>query len=196
MAFSMDDLLGMYGIGNNPAKAANKYIGQIPNMAGQYLNPYIAFGNNALPGLQEQYGQLLGNPGEKLNQMGMNYQQSPGFKFALDQALTAGNQSASAGGMAGSPAAQAANMQTATDMASKDYNNWMQNALGLYGAGLSGQQGMAGMGLNASTNMANMIAQTLAQQGNLAYGDKSAKNQFMNNALSTMAGAAPFMLMM
>lgn len=168
---------GLFGGGKNPADVANKYLNQIPGQAGQYLNPYMQAGQGAMGSLQEQYGGLLDSPGQKLNDIGQNYQQSPGFKFALDQALAAGNRSASAGGMAGSPAAQQQNMQTATGLASQDYNNWMQNALGLYGQGLSGQQGMAQMGQQSAQSMQDMIAQQLAQQAQLGYAGQASKNQ-------------------
>jgi hypothetical protein len=79
--------------------------------------------------------------------------------------------------MAGSPQHEQQNMQLATNLANQDYGNWMQNALGLYGSGLSGQQGMAGMGQQAGQSMADMIAQTLAQKGNLAFQGQSQRNQ-------------------
>jgi hypothetical protein len=168
---------GLFGGGKNPADAANKYLNQIPGQAGQYLQPYMNAGQGALPGLQDQYNSLLGSPGDKLNDIGKNYQQSPGFKFALDQALSAGNRSSAAGGMAGSPAAQQQNMATASGLASQDYNNWMSNALGLYGQGLTGQQGLAQMGQQAGQNMSDLIAQQLAQQAQLGYAGQASKNQ-------------------
>lgn len=168
---------GLFGGGKNPADAANKYLNQIPGQAGQYLQPWMNAGQNALGPLQEQYNSLLGSPGDKLNKIGESYQQSPGFKFALDQALAAGNRSAAAGGMAGSPAAQQQNMATATGLANQDYNNWMQNALGLFGQGLSGEQGLAQMGQQSGQSMSDLIAQQLAQQAQLSYAGQASKNQ-------------------
>jgi len=207
MALSQEDLLKMYGYGSfgsgigsiignifgkSPVDAANKYLNKIPGQAGQYLQPYSQYGQQSLPMLQDQYNSLLGSPGGKLNEIGQNYQQSPGFKFALDQALAAGNRSAAAGGMAGSPAAQAQNMATATGLANQDYNDWMHNALGLYGEGLHGQQGMAEHGQQAGQSMADMISAQLAQQANMAYGQQSAKNQNWGNAFSNIIGSLPF----
>jgi len=85
----------------NPADSANKYIDQIPGQTSQYFQPYINAGQNALPQLQGQYNDLLNNPGGKLNQMGGQFQQSPGFQFALQQALQGSGHAAAAGGMAG-----------------------------------------------------------------------------------------------
>lgn len=177
-------------LGSNPANAAMPYINQIPGKAGQYLDPYFQAGKGALGPLQEQYAKLLGDPGSWMNKIGESYQQSPGFKAAMEQALTAGNHAAAAGGMAGTPQSQFQQMKMATDLSNQDYNNWMNNALGLYGQGLSGQQGMAGMGLQAGTSMADIIAQTLAQQGNMAFRGAQEKNSQKNSWLSGLGKIA------
>lgn len=170
------------GGGNkNPADAAMPYINQIPGQTSQYMQPYFDAGKGAFPGLQDQYSQLLSDPGGMMNKIGGSYQQSPGFKSAMEQALAAGGHAAAAGGMAGTPQNQFQEMKMATDLSNQDYNNYMKNAIGLYGQGLTGQQGMAGMGQQAGQSMADMIAQTLAQQGNLAFQGQAQQNQGNND---------------
>lgn len=168
---------GIFGKGGDPSKEAMKYIDQIPGQTNQYFDPYFQAGKSQLPGLQEQYSQLLGGPGEKLNQIGSSYQQSPGFKFAMEQALKGAGNAAAAGGMAGSPQHEQQNMTLASDLASQDYNNWLQQATGLYGQGLSGSQGLAGAGQQAGQSQADMISNALAQKGNLAYQSQKYKNE-------------------
>lgn len=167
--------------GKNPADAAMPYLQQIPGQTKKYFQPYINAGEEALPQLQQQYGSLLNNPGGMLNNIGQGFQASPGFNFAMQQALQGANHAAAAGGMAGSPQHQQQNMQLATDIGNQEYNHWLQNALGLYGSGLSGQQGLANMGMESGSRMADMIAQTLAQQGNLAFGGQRQLNQNQND---------------
>lgn len=164
----------------NPADAASQYYQQIPGQTNQYYQPYFEAGKNQLPGLTEQYGQLMNDPGGKLNQIGGGFQQSPGFKFALEQALGGSGHAAAAGGMAGSPQHEQQNMELATQLGNQDYNNWLQQATGLYGQGLTGGQNMANQGQQAGQSQADMIAQALAQQGNLGYAGQQNKNQ--NNA--------------
>ena len=164
----------------NPADAASQYYNQIPGQTNQYYQPYFEAGKNQLPGLTEQYGQLMNDPGGKLNQIGGGFQQSPGFKFALEQALGGSGHAAAAGGMAGSPQHEQQNMELATQLGNQDYYNWLQQATGLYGQGLTGAQGMANQGQQAGQSQADMIAQALAQQGNLSYAGQQNKNQ--NNA--------------
>lgn len=186
----MSWLSDLFGGGKNPANSAMPYLNQIPGQTNQYYQPYFDAGKGALNPLQDQYKNLLGDPGSVMNKFGESYKQSPGFKFAMDQALMGGDRAAAAGGMAGTPTHQFQNMQLANDLASKDYNNYMQNALGLYGMGLSGEQGMAGMGQTAGQNLADMIAQTLAQQGNLAFQGQRQQNQNRSDLFGNIAKGA------
>lgn len=171
------------GGSDNPADKAMPYLDKIPGATNPYHQPFFNAGTAALPGLQEQYGKLLSDPGGFSNNIGAGYKESPGFKFALQQALEAGNHASAAGGMAGTPAHQYQAMQDATGLANQDYNHWFDRTIGLYGAGLSGQQGLAGMGQQAGNSMADMIAQTLAQQGNLAFRGQEEENSQNNSFL-------------
>lgn len=167
----------MFSGGKNPADSAMPYLNQIPGQTQKYQQPYFEAGKSQIPGLQDQYGQLLNDPGGRMNKIGESFKESPGFKFAMQQALQGGNHAAAAGGMAGSPQHEQQNMQLATDLGNQEYNNWMKNALGEYNQGLQGSQGMANQGQQAGQSMADMIAQTLAQQGNLAFNGQQQQNQ-------------------
>ena len=163
--------------GKNPADSAMPYLNQIPGQTQQYQQPWMQAGKDQLPGLQDQYSQLMNDPGGKMNKIGEGFKESPGFKFAMQQALQGGNHAAAAGGMAGSPQHEQQNMQMATDLGNQEYGNWMENALGMYGQGLQGSQGMANQGQEAGQSMADMIAQTLAQQANLSFNGQQQQNQ-------------------
>lgn len=189
----LSGIAGMFNKSKNPADVANQYISQIPGQTSQYFQPYMDAGKNALGSLQGQYGDLLNDPGGKLNKIGGGFQQSPGFQFALKQALQGAGHAAAAGGMAGSPQHEQQNMGLATDLANQDYYNWLGQATGLYGQGLQGQQGLAQMGQQSSQNMADMIAQALAQQGNYAYEGQAGRNS-ANNSLWSNIGSGLGML--
>lgn len=167
---------GLFGGNKNPADAANKYIDQIPGATNPYFEPYFNKGKEALGKTFDEFGNLIDDPAAKLNSIGQNYQQSPGFQFALQQALKGSGNAAAAGGMAGSPEHEQTNMGIASGLASQDYNNWMQNALGLYGKGLEGEQGISKMGQEAGKSQADMIAQALAQKGAYSYEGQASKN--------------------
>lgn len=191
----MSWLSNLFGGGkhSNPADAAMPYLNQIPGQTSQYMQPYFQAGQQAIAPLQQQYGNLLNDPGGRMNQIGGSFQQSPGFKFAMEQALASVNHQNAMGGMAGTPAHEFQQMQTATGLANQDYNNWLQHAMGLYNTGLSGEQGLAGMGQQSGQGMADMIAQTLAQQGNMAFRgqqEKNSQNNSLLGGLGRIGGAA------
>lgn len=168
---------GMLGNQESPSDAANPYLNQIPGDVGRQMQPYTQAGQGAIGALQPQYQNLLNNPGGMLNQIGAGFHQSPGFQFALQQALQGAGHGAAAGGMAGSPQAQQQNMQLATQLGNQDYYNWLNQAKGMYGAGLEGEQGLAGLGMQGATNMSNVIANMLQNQAAMAYASQAAQNQ-------------------
>lgn len=167
----------MMGDYKNPADAAMGSFDQIPGELNKYLSPYIDAGNRQLPGLENQYSQLITDPGGRLNQIGQGYHQSPGFQFALQQALQGAGHAAAAGGMAGSPQHEQQNMGLATNLANQDYNQWLQNALGMYGKGLGGSQGLYDTGAKTGISMGEDLASILANKAKLQYEGQNAENQ-------------------
>lgn len=221
--------LGLSGLNNqNPADAAQQYYNQIPGVLNNTYSGYINAGNNALPQMQNQYSNLLSNPtgtmssinsqspyqnllanpGGFINDIGSNYHQSPGFQFALQQALQGANHAASAGGMAGSPQHEQQNMGVATGLANQDYNNYIQNSLGAYntgaqenqnwmtgglgqyGQGLSGEQNIYNTGYGASNEYGQSLANALQSQGSLAFQGQAQQNQNQGDIFGSLANLA------
>lgn len=172
----------------SPGGAAQKYYGQIPDLLKQYLNPYAEMGQNLLPGLQNQYNNLLNDPAALLNKLGSGYTQSPGYQFQVDQATKGVNQASAAGGMAGSPQSQQQMAEVINGIANQDFSKYLQNALGLFGTGLQGIQGLQNQGAQGAGSLAEMLSQSLMNQGNLAYENQAAKNQQKGNNLGSIFG--------
>lgn len=162
---------GLFGGGGaNPAGAAGQYLSQIPGL----FDPYQQAGLGALPALQEQYG-MLADPSQVGNiqaLLGGSYEQSPGFQYSLDQALKGIDRSSAAGGMLGTPGAMQASADTAQQLASRDYSDYLNRQLGLYGQGLQGQQGLYQTGFGATQGIAN----ALQSQAQLEYERQAAEN--------------------
>jgi hypothetical protein len=180
-------LYGLFGDNKNPADEAQGYLGQISGKTNQYNQPYFNAGTNQLGQVNKQYTDLQNDPGGKYNEIGSHYKESPGFKFAMQQALQGAGHGAAAGGMAGSPQHEQQNMQLANDIASQDYNKYMQGATGLYGEGLHGGQTVANQGQQAGQSQQDMIAQQLAAQGDVAYKGAANQNEQRGNAFSNIA---------
>ncbi len=170
--------------GNDPSKEAMSYLEKIPGTVSPYYQPYIGAGTQGLQGLQDvmsQYTGLTKDPTAVMNKIGSQYTASPGYQWNLGQGLKAANQASAAGGMAGSPAEQAEMAKYAQGLASQDYGDYMNRALGLYGTGLQGMGGtsqfQSQLGYGASNELANTLANVLGSQAKLKYAGQVAQNQ-------------------
>lgn len=160
----------MFGGWKNPADKANPYFDKARNEIGQGYDPWIKRGTD-----------LANDPGGKLNEIGKGYHQSPGFEFALKQALQGAGHASAAGGMAGSPQHEMQNMGIATGMADQDYNQWMSNALGLHNLGYT--QGQSA-GIGKGQDMASLFG----NQAQLNYEGQNAKNQHSGGMWGSLLG--------
>jgi len=179
---------GLYGLfgggGKNPADTANQYLNQIPGQSAPYYKPYQDAGAGALKSLQDQYPDLLS--GGVQNKLGESYKESPGYKFAMQQAMNAAGNAASSGGMLGTPMNQQQSMEMAQGVASKDYDNYMKNQIGLYGEGLHGQQGLNEQGYNANMGMADLLNNIKAMQAQYGYAGQAGQNQAKSGAMGNI----------
>lgn len=166
-------------------------MGQIPTQLKPYYQPYMDAGTQAIPTLEDQYTKLLTNPGGMFNQMGESFQQSPGFNFAMQQALQGAGHAEAAGGMAGSPEHEQENMTLATNLGDQDYYNYMNHVIGLYGQGLSGEQDLMHQGLNATEGYTGQMAQAIAGQAMLKYQQQAGKNASKNAAIGGISMISP-----
>jgi len=182
----------LYGLYQDPGQAAAQYTNQIPGETQQFNQPYMDSGNQAMQSLNPSVTQGLQNPGQFQNNMNKDYTQSPGYQFALDQALQGAENAAAAGGMAGSPMHRQQNMQMASDMASRDYNTWADRNTNLYGMNMGSANQAADRGQRSGQSQAEMISRSLVQQGQYAYDNSSTHNMMMNAVLSNLASIAGF----
>ncbi len=187
LGFGLAGLFGL-GKGRNPSDIANQELNKIPGQTKQYYDPYMQAGQGALGSLQNQYADLLG--GNTQNKLGESYKESPGYQRALQQALQGGSAAAAQGGLLGTPAHQEQNMELASGIASKDYNNYLQNQIGLFGQGLQGQQGLNQMGFNANTDFGNLLANIQQQKAGYGYQGQNAQNQSRQQDWQNIFGGA------
>lgn len=178
----------------NPSEAAAPYFNDIPKYSEEY-NPYIEAGQRALSTNEGLYKDLLQNPGGQLNHIGESYHESPGFRFALQQALGGANNSSAARGLTGTPQADLERMRVATGLADQDYNNWLGNALGLYQGGLTGLGHIQDTGYNALDEKIQDLMNTKLSQAQLAYAGQNTANQEsspFSSIFSGVSAALPF----
>lgn len=190
IASSLGGLAGLFGKNkkNDASKAGMQYLNKIPGAMSPYYQPYINKGLAASDLVGDQYGQQVSDPGAIYNKLGAGYQESPGYQFKLHQALNAADQASAAGGMLGTPQHQQQNMEVANDIAGADFEKYLQNVLGIYQGGISGEEGTAARGYDASTNFGNALGNNLQSQGQMAYEGANARNMQRNQNLSNLTG--------
>lgn len=198
----LENSWGMHGIDNmmdpggffqtppNPADAGMPYLNQALQQLPGYFQSYINAGNSALPQLQQQYGQLLNNPGAVMGKIGSGFQQSPGYQFQVNQSLGAANRASAAGGMAGSPMEQQNIAGTVNGLANQDYYNYLNHGMSMYGMGLQGMGDLAHMGYGASSNLGEDMTNAMMSQANLAYAGQANQNQAKGGMFGNLLGAA------
>jgi hypothetical protein len=175
----------------NPAAGMGKGYQDMIAVLQQMLAPYIGGGQNVLPGLQEQYGQLVNDPGSMLAKWGAGYKESPGYKHRQYEGQQAAQNAMAAGGMSGSPMHQEYAAKISEDIANQDFNDYMAQVLGAYGLGLGGQERFAERGYGASRGLGEDIISILSQQMMANFMGKQAQGkskQDMMNALLQMFG--------
>jgi len=167
-------LSGMFGGGGgDTGEGAGGYLSQIQSMLPKYFEPY----------------QEMLDPSKLMGKIGGGFQESPGYQFSLGQALKGVGQASAAGGMAGSPMQQQQAAQTAQGLASQDYGNYMQRALGLYGQGAQGYRGLGedlSSALMSQAQLAQMQQEEAAKQRRGMWGD-------IGSGLGSLASLAQFL---
>jgi hypothetical protein len=160
----------------NPADSANPYYSQIPEKALPYYKPYMEVGQDALRNLTTEYGRMTNNPEDLYNKFGSGYKESAGYQTRLQSALQAAQNASAAGGMLGTPQYQQQAAQIANDMSAKDYEDYLNHILGIYGGGIQGQQGIENQGYDASKAYANLLGNAISAQGQNAYAGQAGQN--------------------
>ena len=176
----------------DPTKAANKYNNQIPGVGHKYYDPFITGGQEAGGVLKGEYNKML-DPTAFMDQIMQHYQTSKGAQYQQDKLGRGIGSTAAAGGIAGTPEHQREYGEMASDINSKDMQEYLQNALGIYGGGIKGEQDFYGKGYDASKEMADLLGGNLASQGSMAYKGAQQTNmdrQALMNALMKALGQA------
>jgi hypothetical protein len=172
----------------DPFEDANKYMEQIPGIGRQYYNPYINSGSRAGSMLEDQYGKLM-KPTSFIDDIMKNFKMSEGAKYQKDTLGRDINATAAAGGFAGTPEHQQEYGEMSDKIMSGDMQQYLQNALGVYGMGLTGEQDMYGKGYDASSRLADMIAGTLGSQATGVFQSDNQTNTSRDAFLNTLIKA-------
>lgn len=156
---------GLGGLLTNTNQGGYQGIQNAANQAQQAYEPFLNIGTQANNQLAALYG-LNGNGAQAAAQA--NWQNTPGYQFALDQGLQAVNADAARKGQLLSGNNQRAVQQFGTGLAQQTYNNYLQNLLGQQQQGLSAAGGVGTAGLTGANAAAN-AGQARANNANNSY---------------------------
>ncbi len=176
-----------------PGQAAAPFLEQARGEVKGYSQPYIDQGMNAQGYLDQIFKSLRENPEMIMKLLGNGYQESPGFQFNMKQGMRGINNANAAGGRLGTPAHEMQSADMASGLASRDFGDYMQRILGLYGTGIAGTENVANRGFNAATSAGENLASLSGAQGSYAARDTGAGNAARNNLFSGASSIMPFM---
>lgn len=187
---------GLFGLGGgrgkNPANAGIKELNNIPGQVKPYYDPYINAGRDSLGKLQDQYGQLSSDPGKRFSELGAGYTQSPGYQATLREALSGANNAAALGGGGGlgTYGHQQLAAGAAGDVANKDYEQYINHIMDLFGKGLTGEGQLNTQGQQASERYADILGGNTAQKAGLKTYGQDWENKNNNQNWSDIIGGA------
>lgn len=181
----------LFGRKRNPEQEANRYLEQIPGIGRESFNPFIQQGQQAQEALSPIYGQMAQNPMDYLNQILGGYQPSAGYQYKQKQLMDTARNAAAAGGYAGTPYDQREQTELVNSLLGQDMQQFLQNVLGIQGAGIGGYEGAVGRGYESSGMLADLLSGKLGSQAGLAYQGAQQNNanrsQRTNAALNMIA---------
>lgn len=182
--------------GTNPANAAMPYMNQIPGIGRQYYEPFINEGQQAGQQLNPLYERMSQDPSQYINALMQNYSPSEGYQFKEQQMLRGAQNSAAAGGFAGTQNDQMGQADMIRGLLGGDMQQYLQNVLGVQGTGMQGMENRVGRGYESAGNLAGYLGNALGAQGGLAYQGEAQRNQqradkrnSIFNLLGNLAGA-------
>ncbi len=169
-------------------KKVHEYMDKARGAGHEYYDPYVTKGRESEGILSDEYKKQL-NPTSFIDEIMKHYGQSAGSQYKMNQLTKGIGNTAAAGGFSGTPTHQQAYAQTANDMLSQDEQEYLQNALGVYGQGIQGEQGFYNKGYDASSSLADLLGGSYASEAGLEYQggqDKNARSDSFMDQLQKM----------
>lgn len=169
-------------------KAANPYLDQIESQSMERMNPYTSLSSLGKP-LQDRYGQMSQNPVGSIQDIRSQYEQSPGHKRAMYDAMMAADNAAASGGMVGTPMHQEQKMETAAGINDQYERQWVRDAMGQQRYGLEGQQGLFNQGMGANEYLNDNLGSSQYTRANLSMRDRQNNNNRRNGIIKFLMQA-------
>lgn len=173
---------GLFGHSERPYDKAMEQYQKYGQMAQQQQKPWMEAGQQAIPQYQS-WLQGQQDPSGFINNLMGQYQESPYTNYLQQQAMRAGQNSASASGLTGSSPMMLQQQQNAANISQQGMNDWLSNVLGINTQYGQGQQNLMQGGQSAANNLSTLYGNLGNQMGEQAYNREGAKQNNMWNML-------------
>lgn len=160
----------------NPARAAMPYLNQVPGVVHQGYDPYVQQGQQAGQTLQSEYSKQL-DPATFLSHLQEGYKPSSEYDFKKEELMKGMRAMGGAGGYSGTPLHQMQYGEQADKLLSGDMQQYLQNALGIYGQGIAGTQDFYNKGYGATSSLTDALGSNLQTQATNAFTGQQQQNQ-------------------
>lgn len=184
------DPFGLYT--NDPSEGYKKAGEQFQNYANQaksYQQPFYDAGVNSIAPYQASLNKMA-DPQEYFNSIMSGYSSSPYAKYEQQNAMNAATNSASASGMTGSTPLMMQEEQTASDISSKDMDQYFADILGINKDYLTGLDSLIKGGQGSANSMTNLFSNLGQSMGGLSFAGTEAQRQQKKNMLNMLLMAA------
>lgn len=164
----------------NVSGAGMQYLNQIGDVGKRSYEPYVAEGEEARQSVNPVYRQMARSPVSFLQRIQQQYSPTEGYKLRERKGLEAAQNAAAAGGYVGTPYDQEQQAGIVQGLLGEDMQQFLQNVLGIQGAGLQGSENVIGRGFQSSSNLADYLGSNLGQMAQMAYGGAGSEAIFQN----------------
>lgn len=168
-------------------KKAGEAEQQYYNQAQQMYQPYMLQGQQAGADLNSMLQKLM-NPGALQDEWSQGYEMSPYALQGLEENMASGMDAASGMGLGGSSAALSNIQKGAGNIMQQDRQQYMNDLMNKYLAGIGIGQNMYGTGANMAGQAGQNAMQMGQDQAQLKYGQNSAGGNQLMQLLGMGAG--------
>ena len=174
--------------GNQANKKMNKQMGQIQGYGREAYNPFIQQGQQAGQQLNPMYSQMAANPSGQYNDIMSQYQPSAGYQYKQGKLNQMMHNTAASGGYAGTGGDQQQRGELTNALMGEDMQQFLQNILGIKGAGMTGLQHQADTGYHAAGSMADYLGSAAGQKSLFNMVGQGQNQANRNEGASILAG--------
>ena len=168
-------------------QAGNQYTAGA-EQADNQQNPFYKAGTQATGDYQDWLTSQK-DPSAYINDQMKNYKESDYAKDEQDQAIRAGQNAGSANGLTGSTPMAQQMQQNATNIASQDQNQWLQNVLGINTQYGQGENNLMQGGQHSADQLSQIYQDLGTQLAGTKYGAEAGHNQDIQNIIAMLTKA-------